>query len=997
MFPIFLLGFLSGVACALAILLALIVHLTNDYQGFNLRTPLNINQFSPSIIPKTLKDFYAARNEKPERACLGINVLLMFLFQELKNSDSLRSWFRKKVEIELRDLKKHAALRLVLRDLKLRSFNLGKSLPTIHIVKVNTEPKVDSQGQLETVDVTLDVSYDGELEMSLEALVSFDKSVMITCKLRSLIGRSRLLFTRRPYTNWSFSFTSEPCIVLDLKSNINGLNVPQIIRRVIRRKHTLPAYKMRVKPFFTDLAYTEKSKESVTAIQNLQVTVVSCSRLVIDPENSSGLFCIISTDSCKYTPKPPYEENSFTTTLAGAASQRMYGLSLKRLRHALLRKDVVFIEKVKPGSPASLAGLAKGDIITHVNGEAVKSVDISHIRYLLVNPTADCVTVSVSQVRPITSPSVQSLSPSKSDPTIGKSGETNGQSAAADSLASSDSLPANLEVPKGHRRTGSKHMVEKEVPRTLSAITSAELKASRTKYTTSTVTCSSSAEFSERLMVAVESDCVYMNIAVFSQCKASADQASTDNFDSLIGYGSISLHDILGECSASPQGETQMLVSLSKPPDLDLEQLYPGARDLDKTKCYGDVTLMFSTKSMTEDKTMSASESLQLNSEYVDVDASPLPTPTSESHPNPTSNGDGRTTRHVFREKGFTQAISCSFCLKKIWMKKAMQCEDCQMIAHKKCVDQCQITTSCSHEPINQFAIGVDANEHPSRASRAQSYLMQKLSRRKTQGKIARARYVVEEGEKHKSKRISELQSDSNADNSSGDELYAASAAAMEDSSSDDDIEFDFLADFPTNSGKCEDSDELVITRAKLKGKELFASLSLKDRKNKLEAMVDKLQSEIEMVSLVRDEHEKSLKNCSNLSHRDAITLKINKANEKIQALAVMLVHYCSGLQDCAEQIHKEGSSSPSEPDSRDTSPKPEDASNVTLSNHLSELTGNRQKDLNDNGLLVGKGDTMDTVNPTVAVKRSEKEESDSDSEWQIASDNGNELAEGPL
>jgi hypothetical protein len=66
-------------------------------------------------------------------------------------------------------------------------------------------------------------------------------------------GLVRLQFTRHPYTHWSFSFYNDPIIELEveshfqgrqLQSNITSLIVNQI-KKAIRRKHTLPNYKIR--------------------------------------------------------------------------------------------------------------------------------------------------------------------------------------------------------------------------------------------------------------------------------------------------------------------------------------------------------------------------------------------------------------------------------------------------------------------------------------------------------------------------------------------------------------------------------------------------------------------------------------------------------------------------------------------------------------------------------------------------------------------------------
>lgn len=79
--------------------------------------------------------------------------------------------------------------------------------------------------------------------------------------VKRISGRARLQFTRVPYTHWSLSFYSDPILELEVQSQFQGRQLqPQIIslitgqiRRAVRRKHTLPRYKMRYKPFFRRL------------------------------------------------------------------------------------------------------------------------------------------------------------------------------------------------------------------------------------------------------------------------------------------------------------------------------------------------------------------------------------------------------------------------------------------------------------------------------------------------------------------------------------------------------------------------------------------------------------------------------------------------------------------------------------------------------------------------------------------------------------------------
>ena len=79
--------------------------------------------------------------------------------------------------------------------------------------------------------------------------------------VKRVTGKARLQFTRVPYTHWSLSFYTEPILKLEVQSQFQGRQLqPQIIslitgqiRRAICRKHTLPRYKLRYKPFFRRL------------------------------------------------------------------------------------------------------------------------------------------------------------------------------------------------------------------------------------------------------------------------------------------------------------------------------------------------------------------------------------------------------------------------------------------------------------------------------------------------------------------------------------------------------------------------------------------------------------------------------------------------------------------------------------------------------------------------------------------------------------------------
>ena len=147
--------------------------------------------------------------------------------------------------------------------------NLGNHFPNIKNITIE-DVKLDSnEGHIDTVSLCLDLDYTGNFLLSIDAKMKFGKTAYLSIKgnknlrfsspltrfipVNKVNGLVRLQFTRHPYTHWSFSFYSDPVIELEveshfqgrqLQSNITSLIVHQI-KKAIRRKHTLPNYKIR--------------------------------------------------------------------------------------------------------------------------------------------------------------------------------------------------------------------------------------------------------------------------------------------------------------------------------------------------------------------------------------------------------------------------------------------------------------------------------------------------------------------------------------------------------------------------------------------------------------------------------------------------------------------------------------------------------------------------------------------------------------------------------
>ena len=103
---------------------------------------------------------------------------------------------------------------------------------------------------------------------------------------------------------------------IEVESQFNGKNLARLttliknqIRKSVRRKHTLPRYKVRYKPFFRQQILRDGKQEifvhnSLITVGRLTVEIMDCSRLPALPPNSQ-LYCIISVDNLPWKEDMP--------------------------------------------------------------------------------------------------------------------------------------------------------------------------------------------------------------------------------------------------------------------------------------------------------------------------------------------------------------------------------------------------------------------------------------------------------------------------------------------------------------------------------------------------------------------------------------------------------------------------------------------------------------------------------------------------------------------
>uniref|UniRef100_A0A2K5K706 PDZ domain-containing protein 8 n=2 Tax=Colobus angolensis palliatus TaxID=336983 RepID=A0A2K5K706_COLAP len=232
-----------------------------------------------------------------------------------------------------------------------------------------------------------EVEYNGGFHLAIDVDLVFGKSAYLFVKLSRVVGRLRLVFTRVPFTHWFFSFVEDPLIDFEVRSQFEGRPMPQLtsiivnqLKKIIKRKHTLPSYKIRFKPFFPyqTLQGFEEDEEHIHIQQwaltegRLKVTLLECSRLLIfgSYDREANVHCTLELSSSVWEEK---QRSSIKTVELIKGNLQSVGLTLRLVQSTDGYAGHVIIETVAPNSPAAIADLQRGDRLIAIGGVKITS------------------------------------------------------------------------------------------------------------------------------------------------------------------------------------------------------------------------------------------------------------------------------------------------------------------------------------------------------------------------------------------------------------------------------------------------------------------------------------------------------------------------------------------------------------------------------------------------------------------------------------------------
>lgn len=365
------------------------------------------------------------------------------------------------------------------------------------------------------------------------------------------------------------------------------------------------------------------------------------------------------------------------------------------------------------------------------------------------------------------------------------------------------------------------------------------------------------------------------------------------NITTKIGYVSIPLSDVAAGCMLTLQGDTQYTMYLQPPEEtvtVSRTKLpYSGHLGFDSSRCHGDITLSFVHKPF---KVVDAPVRKEIVRDILDPPTVKLRTRSLERVRS--------EDEHVFRACQFTSKTMCDLCGKKIWLKGGYKCCICDIVCHKKCVEKCHVQTKCSKDGPKMASnpkepwVRPRSNEGGDKEDGKGKFwkgfrrpdtssLPLNIPTRTMAGKPSR----------------SPAQSPGSLPHMTEGQLGVTEMKKNLSNKSlqDEDWEEDF--GYKEHAYSLDDN---VVIEAKEKGKQLYADLTLPERKRTLDEMVTKLQNTIDKESEYKAELMKQYRDTTDMEQKRIISQQLEKCDEKIEALMMMLVHYCAGLQHCLDQ-----------------------------------------------------------------------------------------------
>lgn len=235
-------------------------------------------------------------------------------------------------------------------------------------------------------------------------------SLIYIYTVKHVSGLARLQFTRKPYTHWSLCFLGEPKVEFDVETQFQGRqmqsNVTSIIsnqiRKAIRRKHTLPNYKLRYKPFFHKID-EDLDVSDIIVEGNLEINIRQLTRLLYPSTAAlatsvtgqiNQIYCTLTLATIPWVHARQHDDRTIRITIdlkIHKAKNQQIGIIFKQQTD-----QCVIVDSIIPNTPATKANFCHGDILISIDGKKVSH--INHISKIVKNLNATHLMLRIERI-----------------------------------------------------------------------------------------------------------------------------------------------------------------------------------------------------------------------------------------------------------------------------------------------------------------------------------------------------------------------------------------------------------------------------------------------------------------------------------------------------------------------------------------------------------------------------------------------------------------------
>ncbi|XP_004536777.1 PDZ domain-containing protein 8 [Ceratitis capitata] len=680
---------------------------------------------------------------------MSINFVMQFIFHELKNSSRVRKWFYRKLSLELDELLSKTTTGKLFDKLTIKELDLGDQFPEIRALRIHSVDLNDTGDLIENVDILMEIHYTGNFRTSIDADMVLGKKGSLTLIVKQLSGLARLQFTREPYTHWSLSFLGDPELDLAIESKYQGRqmqsNITSLIsnqiRKAVRRKHTLPNYKLRYKPFF-HITPEEDTDVDMQPNGSLEVKVSEISRLMC-PEIVSNIYCTLTLASLAFVEIHQKDNRHVVVSMdveIHKAKNQQIGILFKQIS-----EQGVEIEAVLPNTPACKSDLRPGDMLIAIEGKRVQS--IQQVAKVFKSLQSSALRLRIERIIPgiirndailedlefyedlgdtHTGYSINKTLTESNDLCVKQTTSANLDEKGTSSESSIGSTPTNSPkksklITKALKKTITREFSDnkdkdddskgknkqftetEEKSKTSPKVDTDNLGEVEHYYQHSTIDCAN-----KRLIHMDDISCFklnansrFLNVGVYSKGVGEC---------SLLGFANIPVAHILAECCETSLVQCWRKVELSPPMPQDLKTHKLSSQSgFNANMCFGDALFAFTwngnpnlqssdsgAKDVIKTKSKNNSVADRISNDSGVFETNSLRSTMSSSSLTQTAQiTSGQLRSHSFVRTHFQRATQCDFCGKKIWLKDAVQCSECSMCCHKKCITKCQNATVC--------------------------------------------------------------------------------------------------------------------------------------------------------------------------------------------------------------------------------------------------------------------------------------------------------------